>query len=590
LNAPTPFFVSKHFFSLLNRRDECNVAAMSSGVRLMPIIAGFILSNARLLASTNAVEGGPITLSPEEREWITRHPVMRVGALTNWAPFSYLDPAGSLSGIDIDLLNIISRRTGLRFEQIPYGSWEALVTNWDQLDVVCSVGKSPLREQVAVFTKDYTIAPLVIVEREGEETFGTAAVLGSKKLALPRRHLTTQIVTNRLPSAQVIFTATQQESFELVARKKADATIANLFIASQYLNSHPKIKLAISGVLVNSSIFLRMAVNRDLDERLPVSILDKGLASISQGELDHIVSKHLLFGLESRERVGLIQKRAEQVLIAATVAGLLLTLWNFFMRKEIRARRKAEAELREANESTQIFAHSLSHDLRAPLRGITGFAHLLKKDIYEKLDREGQAYLERIMTSGSQMNKMIDDVLAYSQASNSQWPMETVELEPLVRHLIERFSPQQRQCLHIVSKLPAVRGNATLLTQCLGNLLSNALSYVPRERMPRVIIRVTQGDCGVTVFVEDNGIGVEPNDRKRIFQIFERAAPADYEGTGIGLAVVAKAAERMGGSVGVESEVGQGSQFWIRLPGADSQSPRRQSHPFWRRFVLLRGT
>src|SRR5262249_41640505 len=215
----------------------------------------------------------------------------------------------------------------------------------------------------------------------------------------------------RVPSASVIFTGTQQESFELVAKKKADATIANLFIASQYLNSHPHIKLAISGVLANSSISLRMAVHRGLDDGLPVAILDEGLGSISQGELDHIVSKHLLFGLESRPRLLLVEKRAKQVLIAATVAGLLLLLWNFLMRKEIRARRKAEAELREANESIQIFAHSLSHDLRGPLRGIAGFAHLLKKDNYEKLDREGQDYLERIMTSGSQMDKMISDVL-----------------------------------------------------------------------------------------------------------------------------------------------------------------------------------
>jgi signal transduction histidine kinase len=222
-----------------------------------------------------------------------------------------------------------------------------------------------------------------------------------------------------------------------------------------------------------------------------------------------------------------LQKRAKQVLTAAAVAGLLLMLWNFFMRKEIRARRKAEAELREANESMQIFAHSLSHDLRGPLRGITGFSHLLKKDNYEKLDREGQTYVERIMTSGAQMNKMIDDVLAYSQTSNSEWPMETVELEPLIHRVIEGFSPQQRQCLHIVSNLPAVRGNATLLTQCLENLVSNAVRFVPNDRTPEVTVRATQEDSRVTVLVQDNGIGVEPKDQKRIFQIFERAAPAE---------------------------------------------------------------
>jgi len=560
---------------------------MGWGIGLILMFVGYFASNALLLASTNAVEGSRVTLSLEEREWITGHPVMRVGVLTNWAPFSYFFADGNLRGIDMDLLNLISQRTGLGFELIPQQSWEGLVSNWDQLDVVCSIAQTPFREQVADFTKVYTTTSFVIVEREGEEKYGSGVALRGSKIALPRRFLITQRLNEELPSsAQVIFAATQEECFELVAKKKADATVANLFIASQYLNSHPQIKLSISGVISEPNLPLRIAVHHGV----PVGILDKGLASISREELDDIFAKHLLFGLESRQRVGLVQKRAKQVLTAAAVAGLLLMLWNFFMRKEIRARRKAEAELREANESMQIFAHSLSHDLRAPLRGMTGFAHLLKKDNYEKLGRDGQAYLERIMTSGSQMNKMIDDVLAYSQTSNSEWPMETVELEPLVHRVIERFSPQQRQCLHIVSKLPAVRGNATLLTQCLGNLLSNALSYVPSERMPRVIIRAIQEDSRVTVFVEDNGIGVEPNDQKRIFQIFERAAPADYEGTGIGLAVVTKAAERMGGSVGVESEVGQGSQFWIQLPSEDAPSPRKQSPPFWRRFALLRGT
>ena len=564
--------------------------AMSWGVRLMLMFVGVFTRDGHLLASTNAADGVPVTLSAQEREWIRQHPVMRVGALTNWAPFSYVDQNGNLSGIDIDLLNLISRRTGLRFEQILQESWEALATNWDNLDLACSVGHSPLREQVAVFTKEYSLAPLVIVEREGEEAYGNAAVLGNKTLALPRRLITTQITTNRVPSARVIFTATQQESFELVEKKKADATIANLFIASQYLNSHPEIKLAISGVLANTSISLRMAVHRNLDAGPPVAILDKGLASISQGELDHIVSKHLLFGLESRPRLFLVQKRAKQVLTAAAVAGLLLLLWNFFMRKEIRARRKAEAELREVNESMQIFSHSLSHDLRGPLRGISLFAQLLKADHYEKLDREAQGYVERIMSSGLRMDKMISDVLAYSHTSNSDWPIETVELDPLAHRLIEAFPPEQRQRLQIVAKLPAVRGNATLLTQCLENLLSNAVRFVPSDRKPQVTIRATQEDSKVTVVVQDNGIGIEPQDQKRIFKIFERAAPADYKGTGIGLAVVAKAAERMGGSVGVESEVGQGSRFWIKLPGAGAQSPPRHLRSFWRRFVPLSAT
>jgi signal transduction histidine kinase len=132
-----------------------------------------------------------------------------------------------------------------------------------------------------------------------------------------------------------------------------------------------------------------------------------------------------------------------------------------------------------------------------------------------------------------------------------------------------------------------VRGHTTLLTQCLWNLLSNAIRFVPPERTPQVIIRAVQEHSLVTVVVEDNGIGVKPKDQKRIFQMFERAAPAGSAGTGIGLAVVAKAAERMGGSVGVDAGSNEGSRFWIRLPAAGAEKPAQssRSHPFWRRFT-----
>ncbi len=568
---------------------------MRLGVRVILLTVGLFATTAHLIAATNAVEAGgvPVTLSPQEREWIAGHPAMRVGVLTNWAPFTYIGPDGNPSGIDIDILDLISQRTGLRFELKPYKSWEDLLANSNQIDMVCSTVQSPVRAQVVDFTIPYTTSPLVIVQREGEEAFGPTAVLANKRIALPRSHLTTQVVTIRLPLALVIFAATQEDCFKSVEKKKADATIANLYIASQYLNSHPEIKLSITGVISRSIMSQRMAVRRDLDHGLPVAILDKGLTSVTHEELDEIVSRHLLFGLESRQRVGIVEKRAKQVLIAAAIAGLLVVSWNYFIRKEIGVRRKAEAELLEANKSMQVFSHSLSHDLRAPLRGITGFAQVLKEDCYEKLNREEQGYLERIITSGSRMDNMIADVLAYSRATSSDWPMDTVELDPLVHQLIDGVPPEQRQYFQIDSTLPAVRGNPTLLTQILENLLSNAVRFVPKERTPQVVIRATQEDSEVTVFVEDNGIGVEPKDQKRIFQIFERAAPADYKGTGIGLAVVAKAAERMDGSVGVESEVGKGSRFWIRLPGASAEKAAREpsrTQPFWHRFVLRRGT
>lgn len=553
---------------------------MKWAVSLIFMMITLFVSNA-VCAETRRVD-----LTPEERAWIGQHPVMRVGVLAHWPPFSYTGPDGKLSGIDVDLLDLISQRTGLKFQVVTYESSEALAEDWDHLDAVASVAKSPLREKLADFTEEYAVSPLVIIEREGEEVFGTGAVLDGKKIALPRRNLSTEAITSRLTAVSVILENTQEECFRSVAEEKVDATIVNLFVASQYLNTHPQHKLAISGALVKPILPLRMAVRRGSGPGF--AIVNKGLTSISQHELDDIFAKHLLFGLESRHRVGLIQKQARLVLLAVSVAAPLLLLWIFSLWKEIRARRRVEAELREANESMETFSHSISHDLRAPLRAINGFAQLLKDGgHHEKLNPQGQHYLNTIMTSGARMDQMIADVLEYSRTSSSKWPMKPVQLDRLVHELIAGFPPEQRKFFQIASTLPAVQGNVTLLSQCLTNLLSNAIKFVPENRAPHVTIRAKEEPSNVTVFVEDNGIGVDPENQKRIFQLFQRVAPPAYQGTGIGLAVVAKAAQRMGGSAGVESEVDRGSQFWIRLPAASQKSarPARRSSPFWRRFT-----
>jgi signal transduction histidine kinase len=140
----------------------------------------------------------------------------------------------------------------------------------------------------------------------------------------------------------------------------------------------------------------------------------------------------------------------------------------------------------------------------------------------------------------------------------------------LVHQLVGEFAPEQRGCFHVASPLLEVQANPTLLGQCVANLLSNAVKFVPRERTPSINIRAEQKGSFVKLWVEDNGIGIAPENQQRIFKLFERVAP-DYEGTGVGLAVVAKAMERMGGSFGVESESDTGSRFWIRLPCSDPE-------------------
>jgi PAS domain S-box-containing protein len=225
-------------------------------------------------------------------------------------------------------------------------------------------------------------------------------------------------------------------------------------------------------------------------------------------------------------------------------------------------------ELRETIGELEAFSYSLSHDMRAPLRAMRGFAHILVEQHAGNLDAEGVRYLEKIDMAAGRMDALIQDVLSYSRVAGERMAIAAIDVDQLVREVIDTY-PQlhaSKAEIHIEGVLPKVLGNEVSLAQCLSNLLTNAVKFIRRGTKPRVVIRAEAIESEVRLWIEDNGIGINPKDQKRIFIMFERVHPnTAYEGTGIGLAIVRKAAERMGGSVGVRSEIGKGSRFWIQL-------------------------
>ena len=247
----------------------------------------------------------------------------------------------------------------------------------------------------------------------------------------------------------------------------------------------------------------------------------------------------------------------------------------------LRAKAAAEEAKRgkdEAYADLEAFAYSVSHDLRSPLATIRIFAELLSKDHADRLDAEGQEALRYILESAKEMTSITTDVLAYSRTSAAELKLEPVSLQNVVSHAADQlraeFARREVQ-LEVVRPLPSVRGHPTLLAQVVANLLTNAVKFVAPDVRPQ--IKVWAEGClapqpMVRLWVEDNGIGIAPGDQDRIFRLFERGRTTDeYGGTGIGLAIVRKGVERMGGHVGLESSLGIGSRFWVELP--ESRSP-----------------
>lgn len=227
------------------------------------------------------------------------------------------------------------------------------------------------------------------------------------------------------------------------------------------------------------------------------------------------------------------------------------------------------AQLRETVTELESYSYSVSHDLRAPLRAVRGYAEVMMEDYGEQIDGKGKVYLQRMMTACDRMDALIQDVLTYSQLGRTEIHSEPVDLEKLLCDIIQHYPALQKvdSQIKVESPLPGINAPPALLSQCLSNLLNNAVKFA-REGVPiEVRVRAETHGKDVRIWVEDNGIGIPPQYREKIFGVFERIpGEKTHEGTGIGLAIVRKAAERMGGKTGVESEH-KGSRFWIDLPG-----------------------
>jgi signal transduction histidine kinase len=238
---------------------------------------------------------------------------------------------------------------------------------------------------------------------------------------------------------------------------------------------------------------------------------------------------------------------------------------------------KRTAALNESTQQLQAFCYTLAHDLRAPLRSIQGFADLLVTDHGSELDAEATMGVERIRNSAERMGRLILDLLAYTDLGRADFQKQAVDLEVVCREVLRMFADEIRRTgAEISVDLPAkyILADRVGTERVLVNLIANALKFSDPSRPLHIQVKSEKKSPRVRISVSDNGIGIDLSYRERIFGVFERLSPGGAPGgTGIGLAIVKRSVEKMGGTVGVESSPGKGSCFWFEVSEAVQKEP-----------------
>ena len=337
--------------------------------------------------------------------------------------------------------------------------------------------------------------------------------------------------------------------------------------------------------LIQQQLEIETNAIRQRAERGADAVRQLALPGVAKRELDNI--HRLIADLESLEQhatrgrvlqsAGTTRRTIALLALGAILQLVLLGSVYYLIHHDITNRRRVAAELRRqgellqaANKELEAFSYSVSHDLRAPLRHIDGYAALLSKTAGQSLNDKAQRYLQTISDSAKQMGQLIDDLLVFSRMGRQEMLRGTVNLNQLVKTVIHdlRLDLHGKTISWTIGSLPDVPGDAAMLRQVFMNLLTNAVKFTATRSKPRIEIGARRDAPGeVTIFVSDNGVGFDMQYVNKLFGVFQRLHRNDeFEGTGIGLANVRRIVHRHGGRTWAEGAIDKGATFYVSLP------------------------
>lgn len=536
-----------------------------------------------------------LNFTPTEQAWIDKHKEIRYVIDNHFEPLEYLTKDGNThAGIASSYLTLISQKTGINFKRVPTNVWSNSVekVNAHEADMYTCLTHTPQRDKVVNFTQPYIIMPQVFITRNDVKFITDIKELYGKKVALVEGYAQSELIQKEHPQIHAIIVKDIVDAFKAVVEGDAYAYIDLLPVASSYIQKSGFSNLKVSGISKYESEF-RMALRNDWDSE-GIAVLNKAMDSISEEERNSIYNQWVQVKYD---------KTIDYTIVFQIVGFFLLIImgtlfWNRKLSLEIEKRREVELALQELNKKLLIatqeaqsatnakshFLSNMSHEIRTPMNSILGFAELLDEKIE---DKKLKSFIKTIRSSGESLLMLINDILDLSKIESGKFEIinKATPIKKLLEETIATFSLQAEQKdlsleLQIDKEIPEVIFvDAFRLKEIITNLIGNALKFTDVGFI-KVVVEVHRvhkhlSKIDIVISVQDSGIGIPKDAQSKIFNIFEQQENQDarkYGGTGLGLAISKKLATLMGGSLEVQSDVGKGSVFMLKLNNLDIAS------------------
>ncbi len=520
-----------------------------------------------------------ITWTVEELEFIRRHPVIRLGVDPQFVPFEFLDKDGLYKGITADYLDIISRKTGIRFEAAKGLTWpEAYESALEgKVDVLPAVSKTEEREKSFLFSEPYYYFRRVLVTRDSDTGISGIEDLKGLTVAVQRNSSHhSYLISN--PKINLSLYDSAEAALEAVANGAERAFVGNLATTNYLIRSNGLTNLRFIAFEAEKQQTLHIAVRKDWPEL--VGILNKALASITEEEKISINNKWI--NLKSDADYGPIVR-------ALVIAGVLLAVvlavslyWIMRLRNEVEKRKRiqealerAKLEAEEANSFKSNFMARMSHEIRTPLNAIIGLSYLLKKT---DITLTQKMYADRITQASTNMLTIINDILDFSKIEAGKAELENISfsLDQCIQEVVNiiSYKIEEQEIGFRLTKDPLIPnwfiGDSKRIAQVLLNILNNAAKFTSSGEVS-LDVRLTGKESDryhIMFTVKDTGIGMSEEQVGRLFSPFSQGDVSinrRFGGTGLGLSIVKNLVDMMGGQIRVFSTEGEGSTFIVQL-------------------------